>query len=76
METSKQYKKRKFDLLLESGEQCRVWIAFENVKVGQKVFGTTIKNNSIEAISGIVKSVIAIDGVKTKQHQNKENVDV
>lgn len=70
------HRKRKFDVILESGQQCRIWVAVDEIKVGQNVFGTTIDKNSIVAISGIVKSIIAIDGVKTKQHQNKENVDV
>jgi hypothetical protein len=59
-------KKRRFDLLLENGKQCRVWQAVEPVKIGQEVTGTRMTMSGITVFSGIVKEILAIDGIKQK----------
>lgn len=67
-------RKRKFDVILESGSPCRTWIAGEAVRIGDFVTGTKMSIAGIVSIEGIVKEIIAINGVKQKT-SNKENAD-
>jgi len=59
-------KKRKFDVILEDGKECRVWTYENNLYIGQEVTGTRLSGDHFVVVTGIIKEIIAINGMKQK----------